>query len=476
MKKNDRDLSYRETDDRNTASRRRKKRKRRVRRVLGVLAGIVVTCCLGAVLSWAVVHFLPGDTAQQPTLPAGASASQVAAAAGSSEAAGAGGDAVPSAAVSEKASEEVGTADASQASEGTKAAAGSAESTERAQTGESTVGTSGEETARESTSGQKETSAAAVAVNTPAEETTETDLFAMTDDADYNRRLEAVEKYQNLGVVVNVPHYLNMRSGPSTDAEVCGVIFPYCGLNVLQQTDNGWYLIESGGAEGYVSSKYIQTGKEAVKLATEHCRYQSEVIVDKVAVRKEPSEDSDEITSIVRGDYFDCLSENGDWVEIEIAEDLGGYLPASAVQDSYRMEEAIVFGFDDSVSPIRRNIINTAFEYYGNKYVFGGEDLENGIDCSAFTRAIYGMYGVSLTRNSYTQVGEGKAVEEKDVKPGDLLFYYGRYAGQVGHVAIYIGNGKIIHAASERKGICVSDWKFVPIVAIRDVIPEELDH
>ena len=63
-----------------------------------------------------------------------------------------------------------------------------------------------------------------------------------------------------------------------------------------------------------------------------------------------------------------------------------------------------------------------------------------------------------------------------DVKPGDLLFYYGRYAGQVGHVAIYIGNGKIIHAASERKGICVSDWKFVPIVAIRDVIPEELDH
>ncbi|MGI6108050.1 MAG: NlpC/P60 family protein [Lachnospiraceae bacterium] len=446
--------------------RRRKTAKRRGGAAISILAGIAVMCWITVGLTWTVLRFLPRNSAaDQPTLPGTVSASGTLS--GSGQTALAAGESADAA----QESSDVLSAD--EAGE-TGAAEGSSASETIADDLQSTGSEETSSAAESETDAGSDTEPAVIAV--AEEETTEADLFALTDDEDYNRRLEAIEKYDNLGVVVNVAHYLNMRSGPSLDAEVCGVIFPYCGVNVLEEENNGWDLIESGGAKGYVSSKYIETGKEAVKLAAEHCRYQAYVTAEKVVVRTDPSEDSDEITSIVQGDYFDCLSEDGNWVEIEIAEDLGGYVPASSVTTGYRMEEAIVFGFDDSVSNIRKNIINTAFEYYGNKYVWGGTDLENGVDCSGFTQQIYGMFGVTLTRNSYTQVGEGKAVDEKDVKPGDLLFYYGRIPGQVGHVAIYIGNGKIIHAASEKKGICVSDWKFVPIVAIRDVIPEELDH
>jgi cell wall-associated NlpC family hydrolase len=84
------------------------------------------------------------------------------------------------------------------------------------------------------------------------------------------------------------------------------------------------------------------------------------------------------------------------------------------------------------------------------------------------------MFGIDLVEQySITQSTLGTAVSEEDIRPGDLLFYVGRYAGQIGHVAIYIGNGKIIHAASEAKGICVSSWKYVPIVTIRDVIGDQ---
>ena len=65
-------------------------------------------------------------------------------------------------------------------------------------------------------------------------------------------------------------------------------------------------------------------------------------------------------------------------------------------------------------------------------------------------------------------------VDEDTIRPGDLIFYVGRYPGVIGHVAIYIGNGKIIHAASESKGICVSSWKYGPPVIMKNVMVQAI--
>ena len=73
---------------------------------------------------------------------------------------------------------------------------------------------------------------------------------------------EAVlEKYKNLGMITGVRNYLNMRKGPSTDYEICGVIFKNCAVEILEEKD-GWMKIESGGATGYVSAEYVTTGEK----------------------------------------------------------------------------------------------------------------------------------------------------------------------------------------------------------------------
>lgn len=291
-----------------------------------------------------------------------------------------------------------------------------------------------------------------------------------TEDADMALKEKAISKYKNLGMITGVNNYLNMRKGPSTDTDIVGVIFKNCAVNILDEED-GWYKIESGGATGYVSSKYIATGDEARKLALEKMVYRAEVLVDGLNVRYEPNEDSDIITTIKKGERYKINGYSGDWIDVEAVEKLDGYVYKDYISADYFLDEAIVFSFD-GVSEIRQNIIRKAFEYYGGSYYWGGKTLtaEGNVDCSGYTMCIYRMFDISLPEFSGAQAEVGTEVSEENIRPGDLLFYVGRYPGQIGHVAIYIGDGKIIHAASESKGICVSNWKFVPIVTIRNVI------
>lgn len=82
-----------------------------------------------------------------------------------------------------------------------------------------------------------------------------------TESEEVREAKEAVlEKYKNLGMITGVRNYLNMRKGPSTDYEICGVIFKNCAVEILEEKD-GWMKIESGGATGYVSAEYVTTGE-----------------------------------------------------------------------------------------------------------------------------------------------------------------------------------------------------------------------
>ncbi|MGN1157892.1 MAG: C40 family peptidase, partial [Agathobacter sp.] len=88
-------------------------------------------------------------------------------------------------------------------------------------------------------------------------------------------------------------------------------------------------------------------------------------------------------------------------------------------------------------------------------YVWGGNSLTKGVDCSGFTKQVYKKFGITLPRTSYTQPSAGKKIKASEAKPGDL-FFYGDSSG-INHVAIYIGNGKIVHAANKRAGIKISN-------------------
>ncbi len=106
------------------------------------------------------------------------------------------------------------------------------------------------------------------------------------------------------------------------------------------------------------------------------------------------------------------------------------------------------------VSATRTAIVAYAKQFLGNPYVFGGTSLTNGTDCSGFVMRIYEHFGISTGRSSRDQAAKGRTIAIDAVQPGDLLFYAsGDY---INHVALYIGGGQIIHAASSRTGIIIS--------------------
>ena len=110
-----------------------------------------------------------------------------------------------------------------------------------------------------------------------------------------------------------------------------------------------------------------------------------------------------------------------------------------------------------------QDIANFACKYIGYPYVAGGTSLTNGADCSGFVMAVYQNFGISLPRSSYAQSSAGKAVSYSEAQPGDVI-YYG------GHVGIYIGNGQIVHASTERSGIKITSATYRSIITVRRIV------
>ena len=117
-----------------------------------------------------------------------------------------------------------------------------------------------------------------------------------------------------------------------------------------------------------------------------------------------------------------------------------------------------------SNASVGQKIANKGCEYIGNPYVYGGNSLTNGIDCSGFVQQIHAKYGISTPRNSTSLRYGGKAVAVSDMMPGDVVCYEG-------HVAIYIGGGQIVHASNSKPypagGIKTSNAYYRTIVAVR---------
>ena len=108
-----------------------------------------------------------------------------------------------------------------------------------------------------------------------------------------------------------------------------------------------------------------------------------------------------------------------------------------------------------------RNVADYALQFVGNPYVYGGTSLTGGTDCSGYTQSVYRHFGVSIPRTSGEQAGFGREIPYEDMEPGDLVCYSG-------HVAMYIGGGRIVHASSRKEGIKVSnDPAYRTIVSIR---------
>ena len=282
--------------------------------------------------------------------------------------------------------------------------------------------------------------------------------------------LQNICGYTVLGIA-NVENHLNIREGAGEDTDLVGKLPKDAGCEIMSQ-EGEWYQIQSGEVTGYVKGEYLLTGKEAVQRAKE---VKSIVAVSKTQTlnaRVEPNTDSSIWVTIAEGEEMQMLDNLGGWIKVDIDGD-PCYVASEFVELSEQLPKAMTMTeirYGEGISDVRVDMVQYACQFVGNRYVWGGTSLSNGVDCSGFTMRIYEKYGVYLPHSSRAQYGYGTKIDPSQAKPGDL-FFYGNGSG-INHVAMYIGNGQIVHASSAKTGIKISNAFYRTPVCVTRLISE----
>lgn len=319
-----------------------------------------------------------------------------------------------------------------------------------------------------------------------------------------------------------VRNYVNIRSDASEKSEIIGKLYNNAAATIIAKKED-WYQIKSGSVAGYIKSDYLVTGDKAEKLAKSQGTRIAKVNTTTLKVRAEASTASEILTLIPIGDEFQVLKELEGWVKISLNDNKTGYVSSDYVKLLTVYEEAVSIEEEQErleeeaaansarqeaasssssrqtsstgssksssntsssntsssktssssksssstqSSSLGSKIADYATQFVGNPYVWGGTSLTRGADCSGFTQSVYAHYGISIPRTSRTQATGGSRVSISNLKKGDLVFYAKR--GTINHVAIYIGNGKVISASSPKTGIRISSLYYRdPVKAVR---------
>lgn len=301
------------------------------------------------------------------------------------------------------------------------------------------------------------------------------------------------ESFKSL-VIAKVNNYVNVRAEGNEEAEIVGKLYDKSVGNFIEETDEGWYKITSGSVTGYVKGEFCVTGDDAVELAKEVGTRIATVTTTTLKVREEPGTDTTVLGLVPIEDELVVTEEMDDWVKVDIEEGCGyvskDYVTLSTEfvkAESKEEEEArlakeaaernaalaaaakkasgtqATVNYSVSGSGNGTAVANYALQFVGNPYVYGGTSLTNGADCSGFVMSVYKNFGVSLPHSSAADRSVGASVGSlAEAQPGDLICYSG-------HVALYIGNGQIVHASTSRTGIIVSSASYRNILSIRRI-------
>lgn len=292
---------------------------------------------------------------------------------------------------------------------------------------------------------------------------------AASDQKENNTNKENIAEtcgYTNLGIA-QVEGALNVRKGAGTDSKVVGKMSNHDACEILGKKD-GWIKIKSGKVKGYVKSGYLLMEDAALAIAEKEVETVATVNTTTLRVREDTSTDSAIVSLVGEGEDLVVEKIVDDWYKVEV-DDQKGYISGDYVTISQKLPTASsVEELENGtgVSDTRVSLVQYALQFVGNRYVWGGTSLTNGIDCSGFTMQIYARYGISLPHHAASQPGYGTRISASDAQPGDLFFYGS--GSTISHVGIYIGNGQIVHASNARTGIKISSAYYrTPICVAR---------
>ena len=313
-------------------------------------------------------------------------------------------------------------------------------------------------------------------------------------------------EYADLAIA-QVSNYVNVRSLPNTDSDIVGKIYNGAVAQVLSVAgeENDWFQIISGNVEGYIKAEFFLYGDAAAEVIDQYVTRYANVIADRLNVREQPSTESKRIGYIDNGERVQLLENQGEWLRVQYTDGKEGYVSAQYVtiseefvygktleEEAKEQEERKILeerenvteqevaedvtimvtepvGTYSSNAELRSSIVNYAMQFLGNRYVHGGNSLVTGTDCSGFTSLIYKEFGYSLSRTPSGQLSSnGRSIDYSQIQPGDIICY-GK-GGKCTHVALYIGNGQIIHSANSRKGVVIYQADYDTIIGIKNVI------
>ena len=240
---------------------------------------------------------------------------------------------------------------------------------------------------------------------------------------------------------------------------------------------NGWAYVETEIATGWIREEKLKTEEqkqaddqaqaaqeaEAAKAAQEEADKNAPVIkklyvkTEKVNIRKEANTTSESLGKITKNTEVDVIAEEGQWSKCRMNGLVGffstQYFTDKKEEPTSRASKARTVTADTQIKDIAASensssVVELAKSLVGKKYVHGGTGPD-AFDCSGLTRYVYARFGVNLPHSSESQRSCGVEVSRSALQPGDLICYSG-------HVAIYIGGGKVVHAATPSKGVCIS--------------------
>ncbi len=241
-------------------------------------------------------------------------------------------------------------------------------------------------------------------------------------------------------------------------------------------TLNGWVRLDN------LTTKQAKAVEEAEKQQ-ENSKKIAYISTTQVNFRKEPNNDSEVIDVLAQNAEITIIGDEGKWYKVKY-KDQTGYVVKTYVSDKkvttsrgsvnrktnstttkksntkIQVDETTTENINNTKttpsSSKGQDIVSYAQKFLGSKYVYGGSSPK-GFDCSGFTSYVYKNFGVSLPHSASAQTGAGTKVSKQDLQPGDLVFFTNFNTGKgIGHVGIYIGGNKFIHASTPKTGVIIS--------------------
>ena len=289
---------------------------------------------------------------------------------------------------------------------------------------------------------------------------------------------------------------MNVRKGPSTEYECVGKLHADAVAEFIEE-EGDWTLISSGSVTGYIKSEYLLFGEEAEQAIQNKYKKEFVVTCNILNLRAGEGTDFDILGKLQNGMTGEVLSESEEWAKVKINGTVG-YVSkefiritcelnyaVSAEEEAAREAELRAQAEAEAARKAKEKaaaeaaakkqreeaaqklalgteIAQYAVQFVGNPYVWGGTSLTDGADCSGFVYAVYRDFGYTLVRSSRDQAScssyQAITPNTANLQPGDLVFYAS--GGVVDHVALYIGNGKVVQASTPKDGIVISKFNY----------------